>query len=75
MDIIQQWVGKVKEENSDFRQTPMAENGLKESWMQNEIVVTQWCDPLTLPPEQSGDVGSITSRALPLECHQKRLRA
>ena len=37
----------------------------------NGGVVAQWCDPLTLQPEQSGKVGSIPGRASPLERHDK----
>ena len=33
-----------------------------------EVLVAQWCNPLTLQPEQSGGVGSIPGRAPPLEC-------
>ena len=32
-----------------------------------EGFVAQWCNPLTLQPEQSGGVGSILSRTSPLE--------
>ena len=42
--------------------------------MQNSIyegVVAQWCNPLTLQPEQSGGVGSSPGRAPPLERHDK----
>ena len=34
-----------------------------------EGVVAQWCNPLTLQPEQSGGVGSKPDRASPLERH------
>ena len=34
-----------------------------------EGIVAQWCNPLTLKSEQSGRVGSITSRTPPLERH------
>ena len=37
-------------------------------------VVAQWCNPLTLKPEQSGEVGSRCDRASPLECHDKGSR-
>ena len=39
-----------------------------------EGVVAQWCNPLTLKPEQSGGVGSRRDRASPLECHDKGSR-
>ena len=39
-----------------------------------EGVVAQWCNPLTLKPEQSGGVGSIPGRTPPLECHDKGSR-
>ena len=42
--------------------------------MQNEGVVAQWCNPLTLKPEQSGGVGSIPGRTPPLELHDKGSR-
>ena len=38
-----------------------------------EGVVAQWCNPLTLKPEQSGGVGSIPGRTPPLERHDKGL--
>ena len=41
---------------------------------QLEGVVAQWCNPLTLQPEQSGGVGSIRGRAPPLERHDKGSR-
>ena len=34
-----------------------------------------WCNPLTLQPEQSGEVGSIPGRTPPLERHDKGSRA
>ena len=34
-------------------------------------VLAQWCNPLTLQPEQSGGVGSRCGRASPLERHDK----
>ena len=34
-----------------------------------EDAVAQWCNPLTLKPEQSGRVGSIPGRTPPLERH------
>ena len=37
-------------------------------------VVVQWCNPMTLQPEQSGGVGSRRDRASPLERHDKRSR-
>ena len=37
--------------------------------------VAQWCNPLTLQPEQSGGMGSIPGRPTPLECHDSRSRA
>ena len=42
--------------------------------LQLEGVVVQWCNPLTLKPEQSGGVGSIRDRASPLERHDKGSR-
>ena len=36
-----------------------------------EGVVAQWCNPLTLKPEQSGGVGSRRDRASPLEHHDE----
>ena len=33
--------------------------------------MAQWCNPLTLQPEQSGEVGSRRGRASPLERHDK----
>ena len=39
-----------------------------------EGVVAQWCNPLTLQPEQSGGVGWITGGAPPLKCHNKGLQ-
>ena len=39
-----------------------------------EGVVAPWCNPLTLQPEQSGGVGSISGRTPPLERHDKGLR-
>ena len=39
-----------------------------------EGVVAQWCNPLTLQPEQSGGVGSKPGRAPPLERHDKGSR-
>ena len=36
-----------------------------------EEVVAQWCNPLSLQPEQSGGVDSIPGRALPFECRDK----
>ena len=36
-----------------------------------EGVVTQWCNPLTLQPEQSGGVGLRCGWASPLEHHDK----
>ena len=36
-----------------------------------EGVMAQWCNPLTLQPEQSGGVRSIPCRARPLERHDK----
>ena len=40
----------------------------------NEVVMAQWCNHLTLQPEQSGRVGSILGRTPPLECHDKGSR-
>ena len=37
-----------------------------------EGVLAQWCNPLTLKPEQSGYVGSIPGRSPSLEHHDKR---
>ena len=37
-------------------------------------VITQWCNPLTLQPEQSGRDGSIPGSAPPLDCHDKGSR-
>ena len=39
-----------------------------------EGVVAQWCNPLTLQPEQSGGVGSSPGRAPLLERHDKGSR-
>ena len=39
-----------------------------------EGVVAQWCNPLTLKPEQSGGVGSNPSRTPSLERHDKGSR-
>ena len=39
-----------------------------------EVVVAQWCNRLTLKPEQSGRVGSRRDRASPLERHDKGSR-
>ena len=39
-----------------------------------EGVVAQWCNPLTLKPEQSGGVGSSPGRTPPLERHDKGSR-
>ena len=39
----------------------------------NEWAVAQTCSPVTLQPEQSGRLGSIPSRAQPLERHDKGL--
>ena len=36
-----------------------------------EGVVALWCNPLTLQPERSAGVGSISCRAPPLERHEK----
>ena len=41
------------------------------SCIANEAAVAQWCNPWTLQPEQSGGVGSIPDRTLPLERHDK----
>ena len=38
-----------------------------------EGVIAQWCNPLTLQPEQSGRVGLITSRIPPLAHYDKGL--
>ena len=39
-----------------------------------EGVVAQWCNPLTLQPEQSGGVRLTPGRVPPLERHDKGLR-
>ena len=39
-----------------------------------EGVVAQWCNPLTLKPEQSGGVGSRGDEASPLERYDKGSR-
>ena len=39
-----------------------------------ESILVQWCNPLTLQPEQSGGVGSKPGRAPPLERHDMWLR-
>ena len=39
-----------------------------------EGVVAQWCNPLTLKPEQSGGVGSSSGRTPPFERHDKGSR-
>ena len=39
-------------------------------WIPQEVVA-QWCNPLTLQPEQSGRVGLKPTVAQPLECHDK----
>ena len=36
--------------------------------------MAQWCNPLTLQPEQSGSVGSKPGRTPPLERHDKGSR-
>ena len=36
--------------------------------------MAQWCNPLTLQPEQSGGVGSRRGRASPLEHHDEGSR-
>ena len=36
-----------------------------------EGVVAQWCNPLMLKPEQSGEVGSRRDRASPPERHDR----
>ena len=41
---------------------------------QFEGVVAQWSNPLTLQPEQLGEVGSKRGRARPFERHDKRSR-
>ena len=41
------------------------------SFSQHESVVAQWCNPLTLQPEQSGGVGSIPGRTLLFGRHDK----
>ena len=38
------------------------------------VVVVQWCNPLTLKPEQSGGTGSRCDRSSPLERHDKGSR-
>ena len=38
-------------------------------WVFFEGVVAQWCNLLTLQPEQSGGAGSKPGRAPPLERH------
>ena len=43
-------------------------------WPIHEDVVAQWCNPLTLKPEQSGGVGSIPGSTPPLEHHDKGSR-
>ena len=40
----------------------------------HEGVEAQWCNSLTLQPEQSGGVGSIPGRAPQLERHDRALR-
>ena len=35
------------------------------------VAVAEWCNPLTLKPEQSGGVGSRRDKASPLERHDK----
>ena len=45
-----------------------------ESFYQLEVVVAQWCNPLTLKSEQLGGVGSIHGRTPPLERHDKGSR-
>ena len=37
--------------------------------IKHEVVVGEWCNPLTLKPEQSGGVGSIPGRIPPHERH------
>ena len=46
-------------------------NGIYPYFLYLEGVLAQWCYPLALQPEQSGGLGSIASRALPLERHGK----
>ena len=36
--------------------------------------MAQWCNPVTLQPEQLGGVGSIPGRTPPLERHDKESR-
>ena len=40
----------------------------------DEVVVAQWCNPLTWKTEQLDGVGSSPGRIPPLERHDKRLR-
>ena len=42
--------------------------------MNDEGIVTPWCNPLTLQPEQSGAVYSNPDRAPPNERHDKGSR-
>ena len=37
-----------------------------------QVVVAQWCNPLTSQPQQSRGVGSISGRATPLERHDDK---
>ena len=45
-----------------------------ETFSSTEGVVAPWCNLLTLPPEQSGGVGSHPGRAPSLERHDKGSR-
>ena len=46
-------------------------NSLLKVSCRHEGVMAPWCNPLTLQPEQSDGVGSISGWALTLECHDK----
>ena len=48
-------------------------NMLTGRWIRHEGVAAPWCNPLTLQPEQSGEVGSNPG-APTLECHDKGSR-
>ena len=64
----------VDTKTAHFRQQISKTADFDNKTVTSEGVVAQWCNPLTLQPEQTDGVGSKPGRTPPLESHDKESR-
>ena len=70
--LFRDFFSKIRNFSHEFKTNSFVEENLSIDILFG--VVAQWCNPLTLKPEQSGGVGSRRDRASPLERHDKGSR-